>query len=366
MRPLRPMNQRGVTLPMAILWIALLLVAAIAGFGRVSAERRIAGNQEGEAEALALARTGLDRYFAAVTGPPAASFDTTMTGLPGGTVQVSVRRMRAATPALPALYVVRARGTTTASTRYDALTPAAQRTMAQLAIWRAGSMGAPAAWTSITGLKKNGGSGTISGFDACSAAPSVAGVGVPQVTDGGSPGYSQNGGSPVPTGTPPIAYLGASPAAAATAVTIDWNGIVNGGALPADYSLTGTSGWPSSFTNWPTIYVNNGPTGTLSLNPGYSGRGLLVVRGNLVVSGSFSWDGVILVGGTLRSNGNNTVLGAVVSGLNLKLGEAVPESDLGNGTKTYQYSSCNVSSALAGFSALTPIANAWVDNWPVY
>ncbi len=74
------------------------------------------------------------------------------------------------------------------------------------------------AWTSLTGLSKKGGSGTISGVDACGAAAPVAGVAV------ASPGYSQNGGSSVPSGSPNIANLG-TPAQAAAAIKIDWAGI---------------------------------------------------------------------------------------------------------------------------------------------
>jgi hypothetical protein len=86
----------------------------------------------------------------------------------------------------------------------------------------------------------------------------------------------------------------------------------------------------------------------------------------LTISGSKSWDGVILVGQTLTSNGNNTVSGAVVTGLNLQLGEAVPESDVGNGNKTYRYDSCNVASAMSSQSKVRVLTNTWFDGWARY
>ena len=45
---------------------------------------------------------------------------------------------------------------------------------------------------------------------------------------------------------------------------------------------------------------------------------------------------------------------------------SVPESDLGSGTKTFRYNSCNVASAMARFNGLSPFRNALVDNWPAY
>jgi hypothetical protein len=93
---------------------------------------------------------------------------------------------------------------------------------------------------------------------------------------------------------------------------------------------------------------------------------MLIVEGNVTISGSTQWKGIILVGGTLTSNGNNTVLGAVVTGLNVKLGKTVGVSDVGNGTKTYRYDSCNVANALNNFASFVALRNGMVDNWPTY
>lgn len=360
------LSERGAALPLAILWSMLLTVGLVSGLSRLSAERRTQANRDGEAEAYALARTGMDRYLETVAGQPGASLDTTITGLPGGSVTISVRRLRQGTSTVRALYLVRAHATHTGAQRFDAQMGSAARSVTRFATWQPGSMSVNAAWTSITGLTKNGGSGTLSGNDACSpAAAAVAGVAVPVTAQGGGTGYSQNGGSSVPAGSPAIGYLGADPATAADSVHIDWDGIINGGALTPQYSLTGTTGWPSNFSNWPTIYVNN-PSASVGLGPGHSGQGLLVIRGDASVSGSFSWNGVILVGGVLTSNGNNTVLGAVVTGLNVKLGLTVGSSDVGNGNKTFRYSSCNVASAIAGLGGLVAMKNTFGDNWPVY
>ncbi len=356
-------NRRGATLPLAILVIALLSVGAIAGLTRVSSERAINGNLQAETDALGVAQAGLEQYMATVNGMPGASVDQTISGLPGGTAAIQVRRLRAAGGGLPALYVIRSHGSSTGSIKSDHMTPIAERSVSQFAIWRPGTMEVLGAWTSTTGLNKNGGSGTISGVDQCGVAPAVAGVAVPTTAADGGAGYDQNGGSSVPSGTPNISYPAANAAAFAPLIPVDWDGIVNQNALTPNYSLTSTSGWPSTFTSWPIIMVT---ASSVSLGPGQSGQGLIVVTGNITLNGSFSWDGVILAGGVITSNGNQTIEGAMMSGLNVKLGQTVATADVGNGNKTVRYNSCNVSSALQNLGSLVAIQNAWSDNWSTW
>jgi hypothetical protein len=93
---------------------------------------------------------------------------------------------------------------------------------------------------------------------------------------------------------------------------------------------------------------------------------VLVVRRDLELAGAFTWDGVILVGGRLVSSGESRINGAMITGLNAKLGEPVLTSDLGNGEKYIQYNSCFVNNALDRFGTLNVMRNAWVDNWPIY
>lgn len=92
---------------------------------------------------------------------------------------------------------------------------------------------------------------------------------------------------------------------------------------------------------------------------------MLIITGNLTVSGSTGWKGIILVGGLITSNGNNGVEGAVVSGLNVKLGLPVPIS-VANGTKQYNYNSCEVARSATTMGALITLRNTWVDNWVEY
>lgn len=356
--------RRGVTLPMTLLIIVVLSALAAGAFTRVGSERRTIDNQEATLDAHAMARTGLDQFLADPLNGPLTFDPATFVGPDSGTftmtagyARVTVQRIRPAVgTTVTGLYIVKSRGVKTASSVSGA--PAAERTVALIAQWQPGTMNVVSAWTSLTGLQKNGGSGTLSGVDNCGGAAAVAGVGVPN-----TPGYTQNGGSSVPNGTPPILNMGTQ-AAAAAAVGIDWASILNGTSMTPDVTLPSGS-WPSSSTfstSWPVIFVDQ--AGTFAL-PG-DGRGTLVVKNNLTISGSKSWDGIVLVGGTLISNGNNSVEGAVVTGLNVQLGQVVPVSDVGNGTKTYRYDSCNVANAASRFAGLQPFRNTSVDNWASY
>jgi hypothetical protein len=362
--PTRPGVRRGVTLPMTLLLIVVLSALAAGAFTRVGSERRTIDNQEAMLDAYAMARTGLDQFLADPTNGPFAFDPTTFVGPDSGTIPMTggyakliVQRIRPAVgTTVSALYVVRSRGVKTTSSVSGA--PAAERTVALIASWQPGTMNVVAAWTSLAGLQKNGGSGTLSGVDNCGNAPTVAGVGVPTL-----PGYSQNGGGLVPNGSPNILNMGTS-AEAAESVRIDWPNILNGSSMTPDVTIPGGS-WPSSSTfstSWPVIFVDQASDFAL---PG-DGRGTLVVKNDLTISGSTSWDGIILVGGTLTSNGANSVRGAVVTGLNVQLGQSVGISDVGNGTKTYRYDSCNVANAAARFGGLQPLRNTSVDNWATY
>jgi hypothetical protein len=212
-----------------------------------------------------------------------------------------------------------------------------------------------AGWLALSGLQKNGNAGTLSGIDLCHDSAAVAGVDVPV-----NPGYLGQTGAA--TGNPAIDSI------TPDSVHIDWNGIVNGGIIAPAIVIPGAA-WPTAAmtasyadtgsTYYPVVRVN----GDFVLPS--SGTGMLIVTGSLTVSGSVGWRGVLLVGGNIVSNGNNGIAGATVSGLNVKLGIPVPIA-VGNGTKTYQYNSCEVAKATMGSGALVTLRNTWVDNWVQY
>jgi hypothetical protein len=355
-------TRRGSTLILALL-LVIVLSSAVAGlYGMLGSERKALGDQEAQAGAYDIARSAYDRFIANSTGalagfsPPAwTGPDSAYFSFTNGYAYVRVQRVYPSMSGKPAMYLVSSRGVRTAFRSGN--TPAAERIYAQYALFSTGTMNTLAAWTSLSGLQKSGGSGTISGSDACGQSAAVGGVAVPTV-----PGYVQSGGSSVPSGSPNIVDMGPQPSANAL-VKINWSGIVGGTALAPDITIPGGS-WPSfsSPTYWPVIYVNQVSEWSL---PG-DGRGLLIVRNDLKLPGAVKWDGILLVGGRLTSSGNNTISGAVVSGLNELLGQVVPPNDVGSGNKTFVYNSCDVASAVARFTGLAPLRNTTIDNWPSY
>lgn len=358
------LNRRGATLPLSILVIGLLGTAVAITYARLSAERRITSDAKAEIDAFTVAQSGLSRYFSSLTNGvrPTASGNVTYNDLPNGTAQVDWRLIRDTTPnLLPAIYLITSRGTNTSAKRYGANTPVAQRSVATYALWTPAPFDLNSALTSLGAINKNGGAGEMSGIDACGVMPNIPGVAVPGV--GGVPQYTGPTG-PIDGSPDNVPVQLGTPGAGGTAkdqVGIDWAGITQSpisSILPHNFLYPA---WPTAaqMDSWPVIRVN----GDLSLPS--DGKGILVVTGNMTLSGSANWDGLILVGGTVTSNGNNHTKGAVIAGLNVKLGQAVGTSQL-NGNKTYEYDSCALTRALGAIGSLQRVRNGWVDTWPSY
>jgi len=359
---LNNVERRGFALPVAILVIATLTIMLAGGFSLVSAERRSVSDQKSQISAFRIAEQGLEIYlvrrdsllagtagYTKIPGPK----DSVRIMLPGGYADVSLTRLRPPTGSQSGLYIARSKGTETANVSGGA--PQGVRTVAQYVLWESAPMQVLAGWLALSGLQKNGNAGTLSGVDLCHDSAAVAGVVVPV-----NPGYTGN--TTAAAGSPPIDSVPPD------SVHIDWNGIVNGGIITPALVIPGAS-WPTAAmtasyadttsTYYPVVRVN----GDFTLPS--SGTGMLIVTGNLTVSGNTGWRGVLLVGGDIVSNGINGIYGATVSGLNVKLGTYVPTS-VANGTKTYEYNSCEVAKATMGSGALVTLRNTWVDNWVEY
>ena len=272
-------SSQGFALPMAILVVALLTISATAAFVIASSEERETANSRDQVDAFTLAQSGLERFLLSrssfgLTSTPPAAFEFARIDLPGGYADVTLERVRPSVAGSPVLYVIRSLGVRTDPSLPG--TPFAEHTVAMFARWQAGSLSVRAAFTSLTGFHKPGASGTITGINQCGAGPNVAGVSVPT-----PPGYTQSGGgTPVPTGTPPIENMGGYQQAA-NETFINWQGIVNGTALTPDVTIPPQS-FPSAtaFANpayWPVIMVDNvnRPPFTLPRN----GQGTLIVTG---------------------------------------------------------------------------------------
>lgn len=355
-------ERRGFAIPTALLIIAALTIMVAGGFSLVSAERRSVADQKSQINAFRIAEQGLELFLvkrdSLMAGHPGFSHvpgltpDTAVIPMTGGVATVTLTRLRPVKGSQSGLYVARSRGVETVGAY--AGTPQGVRTVAQYVLWEPAPMQVLAGWTALSGLQKNGGAGTLGGIDLCGDSAAVAGVVVPV-----NPGYT---GKTVAVGDPPVDSV------APDSVAIDWNGIVNLGSITPTITIPGGS-WPTaamqaSFadtlsTYYPIIRVN----GDFTLPS--AGTGMLIVTGSLTLNGSVGWRGVLLVGNDITSNGNNGIAGATVSGLNVKLGTYVPGSTA-NGTKQYNYDSCEVAKSTTTMGALVTLRNTWVDNWVEY
>ena len=359
-------SRRGGTLPMVILLITVATIALAAAYTLNGVETQVGDDYEEQVAALALAESGRHRYLTDRAGlgwpdtiPAALEVDTIPYA--DGVAIVTLTQIRPQVQQLPPLYLLRSRGLRNPPAHGNV--PAAERTISQYLYWDVAPLNVLAGWTSLTGAVKNGSNiGSIVGVDAspgtgggCPPAMSpVAAVAVPN-----SPGFS--GDLANLTGTPLVSYLGDANATKGS-VDIDWPGIVNNTAdmtydlIIPPATLPSASYFTANPNYWPTIRVN----GDLTISA--YGRGTLIITGNLNMNSvSARWDGVVLVGGVMTSNGNSGVNGATVTGLNILLGQTVGASDIGNGTKSYKFNSCNVAKALKNKAKLRPLPNTWMD-----
>lgn len=245
------------------------------------------------------------------------------------------------------------------------------RMISSIVIHKAAGISVTAAITAPAGLLKNGTSGDVDGHDhatmgGCPVAVTedVAGLEVPPggfSQSGGGNGNGGGGGVPGFDGAPAIDSTKTA-LQMMTDLGIDWPGLLDGSFAQADYVVS-TDGYPNFSTDiasdeWPMIiYDTAGP----ALGPEQSGRGTLVIPGDVTLNGSFAWDGLILIGGAFTSNGNQTIEGAVIAGLNVLLNQSPGTSEIGNGNWTAHYHSCNVLNALKGVGWPVEEPHTWVE-----
>jgi hypothetical protein len=370
-------NRRAFALPMTIMVVVVLSAALTTALIATAGETTTNTALRGQSRAFMIAQMGLERFLEApdqlsvcpkcdtLRSTPAV--DVFAKAIDGDSVYITVTRVRHQSGAnIPAVYFIQARGVDKHAKLGGRLASVdAERSVGIYAQWNANTMQVLSAWTSLTGLRKNGSAGLLSGVDQCGEMPSIAGttVGKGDLEYNAEPTWAE--------GSPPLDTLKTASELAAS-MQIDWNAIINGGAMPADITVSTTTDFPSAAwfaadtSRWPIIRVT---TNDFTL-PNW-GRGIIIAEGDFRITGSNMWDGVVLVGGKLISNGSNTVAGATISGLNVLLpggtnpgaGE-LDDQAIANGQKIYQYSSCKVARATKALQRYRVLANTWADNLP--
>jgi hypothetical protein len=365
-------------MPMAIFTIAVMTAALAAAYSNTTTEMTTNTAVRAQNRSYQLAEAGLEQFMALrgtrnpnnsawcdhCGNPVTADSEWTRVSLAGGYADVVAVKVRPVVGTSNAIYFIRSTGTDTSWRLNRAKgTSYAQRTVGIYATWVTSSMNVKAAWLSYSGLTKNG-TGLISGVDDCGQQAAVAGV----MVDKGDLDVQGNSFNPV--GNPPV-DTSKTFAQLKNENTVDWGGIVNGNAIPADIEIPGgtfpsTAAFDADTNYWPIIRIHTN---------GYSlpnrGRGFIIADSDFTISGSNMWNGIILVGEQLTSNGNNTVAGATVTGLNFLINGKTPnfssksnatDNSEANGTKTYVYNSCYVSLAAQQLRRYVTMPNSWMDN----
>lgn len=397
-----PRRRSGFALPLAIVVLVLLTMGLAAGFSMTSSEMSTLASQRAEARAYSYAQMGLEAFLTRrkeksgatmfcphcwtvnATHPPgSSSVAATLDTLPivRETTTVAFNNGSAVVRVTPVLLdVANGKGKYfVTSTGFDntsdlggggGRTARASRTVGVFVTWSKSTINVVSAWTSLSGIQKNG-TGIISGTDRgnCGSGD-VAGLSVPYDPATHHADLSVAGNSFAPTGSPPYDTLSTF-SAESTKVRLDWASIKNGSAISPDIVIPGGT-FPSSATfaadtnYWPVIHITSSSYALPN-----QGRGMLIIDGDLTINGSNQWYGVIMVGGVLTSNGNNVSEGTTLSGLNYLIGahpgpSTSSDNALANGTKSYVYNSCSVAKAASAMMRYTMMPNTWMDNLAGY
>ncbi len=348
------LSRRGIALPLTIFIITMMTIMLAAAFARVGAEREMAVGASEALSALTVAQSGLQAYLGSRTLRPPDG-DSLRYNVTGGYADVVATLVESdSLDDGKTMYIVRSTGYVIV----PALGARAQgkRTVAQFGQWQVGAIRQIAAFTAANQVQipAGGGVGNIQfdGTDGCNDSlprKSVRARNGSQFRTGASISY-----------TPGPAVVSGSGTYVADTTGINWPAMRS--EFVPDYRSLPPAG----------VYKSYLIQGNATLST--SGTGLLVVTGDLTTTGSgtISWLGVVLVGGTINFNARrNQFYGMVVSGLNEQLGGAPPPQGTiggGGGGSRYwfTYNSCYIANSLTGITGLAPVRNAWVDNWASY
>jgi hypothetical protein len=353
-----PSTERGFALPMTILIVAMLTVMLSAAFARVSADRRMADGTEATVTSLAVAQSGLQTYFSVQDSEP-PNGDSVRINVTGGYAWVVPNIIQQPVDVtLPRTFVVRSTGYVIAPN--EGPEPVARRTVAQFAMWQTGNirqLGAVTAVGNHPALDDHGGADpfTVDGADDCGVKPAIPGVRT----------YTSSGlWSTNPDATNRNNLVGGTQSTVAAETGIDWDAIVNGGAIDPDY----TSFVPND-TTFKTYLIDASEVDGENI----AGTGLLIITGELDTGNSsshryFVWDGIVLLGGILDADATDSTVinGMLVMGLNTLIGGSASRTTFDADPVLVRYNSCNVSRAVERWKGFRPMPSTWVDSWATY
>ena len=357
-----PHGDAGFALAGVVLALIALSGLAAAGFLRANTDYRVSASHQAATRAFNLADAARSSFL----GRGRLRSDTVTYASPDGRAHAWLEPLLAVDDS-SSLYRLTTRGQHQSAEGLQAF-----RRVSSIVLHKVAGFSVNAAFTAPNGLLKNGTSGDVDGHDfaapgACSVAGTedVAGLAVPPggFAQSGGNGNGNGGGGGTPAGFAGNPAIDDTKSALQllTETGINWQGLLDGSYAQADY-IVSSDGYPDFGTlpsnEWPVILAD---ASNYSVGHNSSGRGTLVVQGDLTIGGNFSWDGLLLVGGKIISNGIERVDGAAFTGLNMFLGQNVGVTDLGNGNWNYHYDSCNVLNALRALGWPVEEPGTWIE-----
>ncbi|MEE8595942.1 MAG: hypothetical protein V3T25_08725 [Gemmatimonadota bacterium] len=325
------MDRRGIALPVVLLVLLAASALAASGFLRAFLDSRTTENHTAAVRSFFVAEAGLNQALATI-GTDTAASSTRSYEIEGGTVVVQSRRLLRLDPAREIRLL-------TAEGVYEpGREGSARRTVGQLVLAPLPFRATAAFVSADTALL--GTAAQISGLDSgggeCSGTDAVAGLAAP-------PGGFL-GDTAALSGRPPLLSLPASGATLSSS-EVDWRNASRQEFVEPEH-LISTAWSPPPATDpdaWPVTYaLPSAPPITETI----TGRGTLIVKGDLTVVGELRWSGLVLVAGSLAVSGRLDVAGAVAVGLDAAGGAMTGRSNL-SGAVDIRYDGCAVAGAAA-------------------
>ncbi len=295
-------DRRGFVLVLVVMMLFAISVAGAAGYLVVNSEFTMARHADEGSEALAAARAGLHRFVAEQIGVVG---DSVSYAIGGGVAMITTRKI-AEEDSLTHLYYVRSEGTVV-----DPFTPGvpARRVVGAYAYSHRRPLAHHAAFmvTANAVYAQNSG-GVIDGDEHNSSsdcpggnADDITGA-IARVTTG-----QQSGGNL--DGSPNGEQWSGGFTQMYDSVGLRWD-VLSDPTFPVDFEGTPPNWASLPSDSFPVVRVNG------YFNPGssWSGRGVLIVNGELDASSSFSWDGIVLAG-SVDDIHEGTIRGMLVGGL---------------------------------------------------
>jgi hypothetical protein len=347
-------RQEGFALLMALL--VLVGLSALAGGGLVLArtEAAAARTHASGVRAFLAAQAAVATFLAETRGPLPDSLEARYAFAPRITADLRATRLLAPGP-FRRLYRLSATGTVVAGR------DGAERSLGTLALLDGAPLHVPAALTALGGVEVEGGGVRLEGHGDPPPDSACAGAGAAAVAGAAFPagGYEQPDGGPLAASGVPDT-LSVERDGTPLPLRDDWETLAAGRAaydasLPAD--------------PWPTLpEVADGTWGAVLVTlPSYrvdaarSGHGALVATGDLVLGEGFRWEGLLLVGGKLSTEGAATVRGAVVTGLAGAADGGPAVAHLGPGEVDLRYDACAVARSGRFAGTLLVVPGSWSE-----